>query len=187
MEAFEEKEDKKPGETLNRDKLTIKLPDKYLFKLFKMKLVENACRNRGYIIDGYPRSFRDAQYVFLKRVLKQTVNEDGEVEVEETDENDEIEEDEIDEDGVAKLKNFSKYAPNEALMPDSFILIDGNEDQIKQRVRELPEQDIEGTHWNSAELQRRTKEYRKINNSPIGDPSLSDFFKNWNIGSFKEN
>ena len=125
MEAFEEKEDKKPGETLNKEDIKVRLPDKFLYKLMKMKLSENACRNRGYILDGYPRSFTDAQYVFLKRVFKETVNEDGEVEVEEPEENDEIEEDALDEDGVLIQKNFSKYEPDEHLMPDSIIQIDG--------------------------------------------------------------
>jgi len=124
--------------------------------------------------------------VFLKRVLKETVNEDGEIEVEETDENDEIEEDEIDEEGNIKEKNFDKYAPDANLVPDSIILLDGDETIIKKRVRDLPEEVLEGTHWNSEDLLRRTKEYRKLNNSPIGDPSLTDFFKSWNIGVFIE-
>lgn len=187
MEAFEEKEDKKPGETLNRDQIKVRLPEKYLYKLMKMKLSENSCRNRGYILDGYPRNFRDAQYVFLKRVFKETVNEDGDVEVEEAEENDEIEEDTIDEDGVETKKNFVKYAPDEHLVPDSIILLDGDEKLIKNRVKELPEKKVEGTHWNNSDLVRRNKLYRTWNNSQIGDPSLVDFFKKWEISVMQEN
>jgi adenylate kinase len=153
----------------------------------KMKLSENACRNRGYILDGYPRNFRDAQYVFLKRVFKETVNEDGEVEVEEAEENDEIEEDTIDEDGVETKKNFAKYAPDKHLIPDSIILLNGDEKLISRRVKELPEKHIEGTHWNNSDLIRRNKLYREWNNSQIGDPSLVDFFKKWEIDVMEEN
>lgn len=186
MEAFEEREDKKKGETLNREDIKVRLPEKYLYRLMKQKLVENANRNRGYILDGYPRSFRDAQYVFLKRVFKETVNEDGEVEVEEADENDEIEEDIVDEDGNLVEKNFDKYAPDENLMPDTIILLDGKENLISRRVKELPEHKIRGTHWNSKDLLRRFKLYRQTNNSPIGDPSVTDFFTYWNVGLIQE-
>ena len=187
MEAFEEQEDKPKGAVLKREDIKVRLPDRYVYRLFKMKLVENACRNRGYIIDGFPRTFRDAQYVFLKRVLKETVNEDGEVEVEEPDENDEIQEDTVDEEGVPTNKIFEKYAPDESLMPDSVILLDGDENEIQQKIKELDELRVEGTHWNKKELIRRTKEYRKSNNSPIGDPSTTDFFKTWKIDVFQEN
>jgi adenylate kinase len=186
MEAFEEREDKKKGETLRREDIFVKLPEKYLYRLMKKKLSENACRNRGYILDGYPRNFRDAQYVFLKRVFKETVNEDGEVEREEPEENDEIEEDEVDEDGNLKQKIFDKYAPDEHLIPDSIILLDGDENYIKRRVKELPEERVTNTHWNNADLNRRNKVYRLMNNSPIGDPALVDFFKKWSIGVISE-
>lgn len=36
---------------------------------------ENVCRNRGYILSGFPRTFKDAQYVFLIREKK--FDEDG--------------------------------------------------------------------------------------------------------------
>jgi adenylate kinase family enzyme len=32
--------------------------------------LENDCRNRGYILDGFPRNYKDAQNIFLKRVQK---------------------------------------------------------------------------------------------------------------------
>lgn len=31
---------------------------------------ENDCRNRGYILDGYPRNYDDCQNVFLKLITK---------------------------------------------------------------------------------------------------------------------
>lgn len=52
-------EDAEPEE-IDREKLAIRLPDDLLYKLLKIRLNENACRNRGYILDGYPRNFKDA-------------------------------------------------------------------------------------------------------------------------------
>jgi len=160
VEIFEGKEDRKEDETLNRDEIKVRLPDKYLYPLMKMKLSENACRNRGYILDGFPRSFTDAQYVFLKRVFKETTNEDGDVEVEEPEENDEIEEDALDDEGVLIQKNFSKYEPDELLIPESVIQIVGNEAEIRRRVMNLSEEKIQGTHWNNEDLIRRSKLYK---------------------------
>ena len=45
---------------IDREGLAIRLPDELLYKLLKIALTENACRNRGYILDGYPRTFKDA-------------------------------------------------------------------------------------------------------------------------------
>jgi adenylate kinase len=45
----------------------IRVPDELLYKVLKLKLAENACRNRGYILDGFPRTYKDAQNIFLYR------------------------------------------------------------------------------------------------------------------------
>jgi adenylate kinase family enzyme len=50
----------------------------------RLRLNENDCRNRGYILDGYPRNYKDAQNIFLTK--KKKLNEDGEWVEEEDDE-----------------------------------------------------------------------------------------------------
>lgn len=52
-------EDAEPEE-VDRSLLKVRLPDELLFKLLKIRLTENDCRNRGYILDGYPRTFKQA-------------------------------------------------------------------------------------------------------------------------------
>lgn len=116
-----------------------------------------------------------------------TVNEDGDVEVEEADENDEIEEDALDDDGNLIQKNFDKYQPDENLIPDSIIQLDGSQEAIRDRLMNLSEDKIANTHWDNDGLIRRTKVYRDTNNSPIGDPSLLDFFSKWNIAIMESN
>ncbi len=83
-------EDIEEPEEIDRDKLVVRLPDTILFKLLRMNLNDNACRNRGYILDGFPRTFKDAQSVFLIRPQK--YNEDGELEEQEEEEVEEGEE-----------------------------------------------------------------------------------------------
>jgi adenylate kinase len=53
-------------ESINRETLKIRIPEDILYKLLKTHLNHNDCRNRGYILDGYPRSFKDAQHCFLR-------------------------------------------------------------------------------------------------------------------------
>jgi len=48
--------------------LPIRIPDDIIYRLLKNRLNENDCRNRGYVLDGYPRTHKDSQNIFLKRV-----------------------------------------------------------------------------------------------------------------------
>lgn len=81
---------------INLATLPIRVPSDIIYKLLRLELTKNAYRNRGYILDGYPRTYKDAQYCFLNRPVK--YNEDGEVE--------EQEEEELEE---GQEKNFDGY------------------------------------------------------------------------------
>lgn len=47
-------------ESVDRESLKIRIPNEILYKLLQIHLNRNACRNRGYILDGFPRTFKDA-------------------------------------------------------------------------------------------------------------------------------
>jgi adenylate kinase len=53
---------------IDRLALKIRIPDDIIYKLLFNRLNENDCRNRGYVLDGFPRTYKDAQNIFLKRV-----------------------------------------------------------------------------------------------------------------------
>jgi len=63
---------------IDRATLPIRVPDDILYRLLKEALARNDCRNRGYVLDGFPRTNKDAKYIFLKRKI--VYNEDGEIE-----------------------------------------------------------------------------------------------------------
>lgn len=48
------------ADSIDREKLKIRIPNEILYKLLQIHLNFNACRNRGYVLDGFPRSFKDA-------------------------------------------------------------------------------------------------------------------------------
>ncbi len=45
-------------EEIDREKLFVRLSDELLFKILRKRLTENDCRNRGYILDGFPKNFK---------------------------------------------------------------------------------------------------------------------------------
>ncbi len=55
----ERPEDEEPVE-IDRDTLTVRLPDSILYRILRTRLNDNECRNRGYVLSGYPRNIDDA-------------------------------------------------------------------------------------------------------------------------------
>lgn len=125
-----------------RETLKIRLPDDILYKLLKIVLTENSCRNRGYILDGYPRTYKDACEVFLYRPKK--FDEDGN----EIDE----EEPELEE---GEEKSFEGYIPNPDIFPSHVLVLNGDDDFLINRVKNLPEEDLKDTHYNNESMVRR--------------------------------
>lgn len=64
---MEEPESGWPEIEITNDQLRV--PDDLLWEVLKLKLGENDCRNRGYILDGFPRTFKGAQNAFMKKVV----------------------------------------------------------------------------------------------------------------------
>ena len=154
-------------EEIDREKLSVRLTDEILFKILRIRLTENDCRNRGYILDGFPKNYKQAQEVFLYRPKK--LDENGEEIVEDEPELEEGEE-----------KSYDGFVIREDIFPKSFILLDAkesNDNLLLKRVKDnLREQEAFGTHYNSADMDRRLKAYRIANNSQVAEPSLKNFF-----------
>ena len=91
------------------------------------------CLNKGYILDGWPKSSKQCEQIFL-------------------DENKEI---------------------NELLSPNSVFIIEANEEEVKERVKNIPAETKEGTHWNEDATIRRFQAYTKYNEE---EGSIDSFF-----------
>lgn len=148
----EEVQEKLPP--VDREALIVRLPDELLFKILRIRLTENDCRNRGYILDGFPKTYKQAQEVFLYKPKK--LDENGEEIVEEEPELEEGEE-----------KSYEGYIAREDIFPKSVILLDTHDDSLLyKRIRNSKsEQEIFGTHYNGPDMDRRIAAYRKANNS----------------------
>ncbi len=151
----------------------IRVPDELLYEVLKIKLGENDCRNRGYILDGYPRIYKGAQNAFLKKVIQY-------------DEDNQPIEDEEEELPEGEEPSFDKHVKDDTIFPGSILVLDGDDQDLIQRVRELPEDQISGTHYNMDAMQRRIKAYRTANNSTVAEPAVQAFFKQQGIQFYKE-
>lgn len=114
-------------ESIDREKLKIRIPNDILYKLLQIHLNRNDCRNRGYILDGFPRTFKDAQNIFLYRPKKIDP---------ETGEEEEFEEEELEE---GQEKSFEGYVVDDKIYPSSCIVLNGDDKVLLNRVRDLPE------------------------------------------------
>jgi adenylate kinase len=153
-------------EEIDREKLVVRLPDDLMFEYLRKRLTENDCRNRGYILDGFPRTYRQAREIFLVKPKK--FEESGE----------EIPDDEEPpEEG--KEKSYAGYVIRQDIFPKSCILFDSQSDeQLMRRIKDnLPEWQVKGTHYNAEDMKRRIKAYRVANNSQVAEPPLKQFFE----------
>ena len=113
----------------------------------RWRLNQNDCQNRGYVLDGYPRSYDEAQGVFFvankRPEPKFTIDEATGEQVPVPDEMDE-----------EQMKEFLKPRFQKNIYPDSVIVLRGSRDLINKRVRKLVA-DFEKTHWVPDEQERR--------------------------------
>ena len=124
-----------------------KLPDEIIIKLLRRKLSQNICLNRGYILDGYPKGYKNAFSLF---------NED-------TDESKPIE-------------DPTKFNLLKDILPNTVIRIDGCSDKfLIDRMKQLPDINNDPTIM-ERRLTRRLKTYKDLNCSAKGEPNLTNFF-----------
>lgn len=48
------------------EKVVPRLPDEMLAKIYGWRLEQNDCRNRGFVLDGYPTTYEQASHIFMR-------------------------------------------------------------------------------------------------------------------------
>lgn len=61
---------------VDQTKILPRLPDEFIYKIFQKRLGQNDCINRGYVLDGYPKTYDNAKGLFL--MVDQTKEDAGE-------------------------------------------------------------------------------------------------------------
>uniref|UniRef100_A0A2R8ZXV2 Adenylate kinase 7 n=1 Tax=Pan paniscus TaxID=9597 RepID=A0A2R8ZXV2_PANPA len=94
------------------------LDDQYIIRFMKEKLKSMPCRNQGYILDGFPKTYDQAKDLFNQE--------------------DEEEEDEV----RGRMFPFDKL-----IIPEFVCALDASDEFLKERVINLPESIVAGTHY----------------------------------------
>lgn len=141
-----------------------RIPVDMIATMVKNKLKSSACRNKGFVLDGFPQTLEQAQKLF-KAELK-----DGE---EEEPEDEPAEEFQDGEDGQPAPPK--KIKVDEAVFPSYIVSLDCTEDVARQRFKEIPEGDVVADHNDEDGFDRRWQRYEYVNNldqevlmSPMG-------------------
>ncbi|KFO21337.1 adenylate kinase 7 isoform X1 [Fukomys damarensis] len=120
------------------------LDNQYIIRFVKEKLKSMPCRNQGYILDGFPKTYDQAKDLFNQE--------------------DEEKEDEI----RGKL-----FPVDKLILPEFVCGLDASDEFLKQRVINLPESVVAGTHYTQDRFLRALSNYRDINTE---DETVYNYF-----------
>lgn len=119
--------------------------------------------NKGFILDGYPRNSADAKAIFLDPIPGYEPPE----EQEEVKGGSDAEQD----------STFPGCTISEKILPQYTIIFEADNEILKQKMKDLPPELIEGTNKSQANLERRLNSYRELNASLEADTHIHTFFK----------
>ena len=129
----------------------LRIPNDIINEAVRWRLERNDCQNRGYVLDGYPKNFGNAENVFVvtpQRPAKK-LNEEGE------------EENPPDEEELAKLL---KPKLQTHIYPESVITLHGSDQFLKRRSKELQKAQMkDAMRWHIDKLQKKLKNYNDDN------------------------
>jgi adenylate kinase len=149
---YEKTRNKKKDPELDRATVKVRLPDDILYRIVRLQMNSAACKNKGFILDGYPRTQQDAKSIFLEKIPEDQ-NQEGE----------------------NPDDPFPGYTINTEILPQYVIILNAEDAALKQRVKDLPVDKTANTHFTEAHMDRRLKIYRDANPSDSGH-SVQDFF-----------
>eukprot|EP00079_Xenopus_tropicalis_P028763 XP_012823772.1 PREDICTED: adenylate kinase 7 isoform X1 [Xenopus tropicalis] len=128
----------------NMDQNGGRLDDTYVIKFMREKLKSMPCQNQGYVLDGYPKTYEQAKELFN------------------------VEEGEEEEESRGKAPPFDK-----TITPDFVFSLDASDDFLKNRVINLPENVVVGTHYAQDRFLRSLAMFRDLNTE---DETVLNYF-----------
>ncbi|XP_077123479.1 adenylate kinase 7 isoform X2 [Ranitomeya variabilis] len=121
-----------------------RLDDTYVIRFMREKLKSMPCQNQGYVLDGYPKTYEQAKELFRS------------------------EESEEEEESRSKAPRFDP-----TITPDFVISLDASDEFLKDRVINLPESTVAGTHYSQDRFLRTLATFRDLNTE---DETVLNYF-----------
>lgn len=150
---YEKTRNKKKDPELDRATIKVRLPDEILYRIVRLQMNTAACKNKGFILDGYPRTQQDAKNIFLEK----------------------LPEDQVPSEAENPNDSFPGFKINREILPQYVIIFSAEDTALKQRVKDLPVEKTANTHFTEAHMDRRLKLYREANPTDSGT-TVQDFF-----------
>ncbi|NWW92326.1 KAD7 kinase, partial [Rhynochetos jubatus] len=119
------------------------LDDQYVVKLVKDKLKSMPCRNQGYVLDGFPETYDQAKDLF-------NCNEDEEEEIK------------------GKIPKCDKL-----IIPEFVISLTASDEFLINRIINLPERIVAGTHYSQDRFLQLLNLFRELNTD---DKTVLNYF-----------
>lgn len=153
--------------------------------LVRKRLLTNVCRYRGYVLEGYPETYAEAEALFMEKIPdpdaeggeEEAAADDEEAEGGEGEEEAEEEEEEPPvEEGAGEEEQDDDAEPttrlDQAIAPEFVVKLSSAPDACKARI-------FSGAAKGPDSEERflfKTAEYQQMNNPQDGSPGTSDFF-----------
>ncbi|KAM9341251.1 adenylate kinase 7 [Symphorus nematophorus] len=109
------------------------LDDQLLVRVLKDKLMSNPCRNQGFVLDGFPKTYEQAKELFYA-------------------------EEQESEEEAATISSHSTR-----IIPEFVLCLDASDAFLKDRVMNLPERLVQEYNYEQEHFLRRLASYRETN------------------------
>ncbi|XP_039212140.1 adenylate kinase 7 isoform X4 [Crotalus tigris] len=128
----------------NMEQNSGRLDDHYVIRFMKEMLMSMPCKNQGYILDGFPKVYDLAKDLFN------------------------IEEEEEEDDMRGKMHRYDKL-----ITPDYVVSLNASDEFLKNRIMNLPESIVAGTHYAQDRYLRSLSLFRDLNTE---DETVLNYF-----------
>ncbi|XP_063350728.1 adenylate kinase 7a [Pelmatolapia mariae] len=126
-----------------------RLVDRLLFEIVEEKLNSKPCKNQGFVLDGFPKTYQQAKVIFSDV----NVDEDA---------------------GKEDLALMSKApAYKQAITPEYVFALDASDDFLTRRVQGLPENVAEKMRYTQDEFVPRLTKHRQLSGA---EETVCDYF-----------
>ncbi|XP_062324567.1 adenylate kinase 7-like [Osmerus eperlanus] len=111
-----------------------RLEDLYVNRILRDKLNSKQCRNQGYVLDGYPKTYIQAKDLFYEQEMESMYSP------------------------TSKIPMYNKK-----IIPEFVFSLEASDNFLTERVQNLPEGLVEKMHYRRDEFLRRLEKYREMN------------------------
>ncbi|XP_072376656.1 adenylate kinase 7-like [Diabrotica undecimpunctata] len=144
-----------------------KLPDEVVVRLMKAFLANEVCQSRGYVLDGYPKTFEQAKELFgqvadsrRREEIPKVIAGEGGIP------------------GEGEQLGHALGNANEQIMPNYVISLEASDEFLCERVMKLPQKLIRGTHYDEVGMLKRLAAFREYDSREY---TVLTFFDEANI------